>query len=637
MLEKNITKEKSSGALKTSRRRAVTLKALENKGKYEAVFEFAGDIILLIDGMGTIMDVNKKLTEISGYRRQEFVGKNIRMLAPMMTAKSKAKIIRNFQKRVAGVPISPYEVELFKKTGELFTFEVNAQPLTKIGKIIGDLVILRDVTERKRMEESLKEAEANYRDFLDNSSMGIRVREGANHILYINQAYLDIFGFESVEEAKLTSPVEHYTPESFAEYLLRNEKLSRGEPVPDKIEVDIVRKDGAIRHVQVLGKSVIRNGKGQGQTFYNDITAIKQAEAIVKNSEQNLHNALDKLPMGFRITDIDDNTLYLNQAFLDIFGYENADEVSRKPPLKDFYTPESYAGYLRRKQKLLHGEPRQQGVEVEIIRKDGMLRHLQLFTGELFWNGKKQFQTLYADITAQRNTEMALIKSEQNFRNSLDSSFMGIYIVDTDWHILYVNQAFLDLFGYKNIAEVRTNPPHENYTKESYADYLQRNERLARGEPNPDKFGLDIVRKDGAIRHLQVFRKEVFWDGQQQSQLLYNDITEQRQAEEALKASEEHFRRLTENSPDMITRFSFVPAGHFEYVSPVSRVITGYTPEEYYANPELNAIIVHPEDKGLRQSMMDKPELYEGIPVQMRYIRKDGRTIWVERRQVSNS
>jgi len=147
--------------------------------------------------------------------------------------------------------------------------------------------------------------------------MGIRVHEGDN-IFYLNQAYLDIFGFENIEEAKATSPIEHYTPESYAEYLSRVDKLSRGEMVTNKIEVDIVRKDGGIRHVQVFGKVVIRNGKRQGQTFYNDITAIKQAEAVVKNSEQNLSNALDKLPMGFRITDFDENTLIFESG---IFGY----------------------------------------------------------------------------------------------------------------------------------------------------------------------------------------------------------------------------------------------------------------------------------------------------------------------------
>ena len=201
------------------------LKRLMIMQKYKAVFEFAGDIILLVDEMGNIIDANKKLYELGKYEPEEFIGKNIRTLTGCMTAKSKAKILKNFKKRIAGGKIPPYEIELFKKNGELLTFEVNAQPLEKAGRIIGDLVILRDVTERKRIEEALRESEQNYRDFLDNSSMGIRVRDEDNNILYLNQAYLDIFGFESIEEAKATSPVEHYTPESYADYLLRAEKL----------------------------------------------------------------------------------------------------------------------------------------------------------------------------------------------------------------------------------------------------------------------------------------------------------------------------------------------------------------------------------------------------------------------------
>jgi PAS domain S-box-containing protein len=437
------------------------------------------------------------------------------------------------------------------------------------------------------------------------------------------------------------------------------------------LEVDIICKDGTIRCLQVFGKSLLWNGKMQTQTFYNDITERKQAEESLATIEQNFHNSLDYLPMGFRITDVDDNTLYLNQAFLNIFGYENIDEVKTNPPLKH-YTAESYAGYLQRKERLSRGKPRQERVEVDIVRKDGVIRHLQLSTGELVWNGKKQFQTLYNDITEKRKTEMALIKSEQNlkeaqrvggigcweldittgevewsdefyrlyerdkalgprnpdeetkfyspeqnkmfreyarravkngeefnydltanlpsgkitlfnttlhpvkddkgrviklfgtvqditerkraeealklseqnFRNSMDGSFMGIYIVDTDWHILYVNQAFLDIFGYKNIDEVRASPPHEHYTPEEYARHLVRNERRLHGEPNPDQFELDILHKDGTIRHLQAFRKEVLWDGKQQSQLLYNDITERKVIEEALKESETMYHEL---------------------------------------------------------------------------------------------
>jgi PAS domain S-box-containing protein len=548
MIKKDITKEKSVRAPKTPKRPVAAPRTLEDEEKYKAVFECAGDIILLVDQMGTITDVNKRLKEISGYNREELVGKNIKLLAGMMTAKSKAKILRNFQKRVAGVQVSPYEVELFKKNGGLLTFEVNAQQLEKAGKIIGDLVILRDITGRKQAEKAVEESEQNFRDLLDNSSMGVRIRDEDGLVLYLNQAFLDIFGFENFDEAKASTPLDHYTPASYSEYLLRAQKISRGEPVSNKVEADIMRKDGSIRHVQVIGQRVLRNGKEQGRTFYNDITAIKQAEALVKNSEQNLHNALDKLPMGFRITDIDDNTLYLNQAFLDIFGYENADEVRTRPPLKDFYTPESYAGYLQRKQKLLRGEPRQKSVEVDIIRKDGALRHLQLFTGELYWNGKKQFQTLYIDITGQKSIEMALVNSEQNLHNALDNLPMGIRIRDKDDNSLYLNQAFLNIYGYKNIEETRGIPLVKHYTPQSYSDYLRRREQRLQGMRRPDTIEVDIIRKDDAIRHLQLSTTELFWDGKPQLLNIFNDITERKQAEDALKASEENFRNSMDSS-----------------------------------------------------------------------------------------
>ena len=616
MAKKDIIKEKSSGTVKPAKRRLVALDVLDDKAKYKAVFEFAGDIILLIDEMGNITDANKKLSELGKYKPEEIIGKNIRTLAGFMTAKSKDKILRNFKKRITGSKIAPYEIELIKKNGELLTFEVNAQPLKKAGTIIGDLVILREITERKIMEEALRDSEQNYRDFLDNSSMGIRVHEGDN-IFYLNQAYLDIFGFENIEEAKATSPIEHYTPESYAEYLSRVDKLSRGEMVTNKIEVDIVRKDGGIRHVQVFGKVVIRDGKRQGQTFYNDITAIKQAEAVVKNSEQNLSNALDKLPMGFRITDFDENTLYLNRAFLDIFGYDNADEVKAKPPVKTFYTPESYADYLLRREKLLRGEPREKSVRVDIIRKDGVLRHLLLFSGEVMWNGKKHIQTLSVDITEQTNIEKALINSEQNLHNALDNLPMGIRIADKNDNSLYVNQAFLNIYGYKDIEETRGIPLVKHYTPQSYAEYLSRGEKQLRGEPRPDKIEVDIVRNDGTTRHLQLSIVELFWNGGRHTLTIFNDVTERKQAEQL-------YNTLAESSPGGVY---IAQNKKFVFTNAVFQENIGYTAAELSTvGPE---ILVHPEDRNIvRQSAIQMLNGKRTQPYVFRVITKSGDIRW---------
>ena len=409
-------------------------------------------------------------------------------------------------------------------------------------------LLYTDITERKQAEEALKVSEQNFRNSIDSSFIGINIIDKDFNTLYANQALLDIFGYKNIEELRTSPPQQHYTPESQVSYVLRNEKILHGGPIPDKVEVDIVRKDGVIRHLQLFRKEVLWDGKQQYQILYDDITERKQAEEALKASEQNFRNSMDGSTMGIRIMGDADYTLYVNQALLDMFGYKDIDEVRASPP-QERYTPESYAGFIRRKEQFARGEPLPDKLEFDIIRKDGVIRHIQISSKEVLWNGKPQYQILYNDITERVRAEEALKASEQNFRNSLDNSPMGIRISDLDRHTLYGNSAFLEMFGYANIEEAGASPPHEHYTPEENTRFQVRKERALRGEPNPDQFEIDIVRKDGDTRHLQVFIKDVLWNGKQQHQVIYNDITERMRAEEALKASENSFRNSLDNSP----------------------------------------------------------------------------------------
>ena len=86
---------------------------------------------------------------------------------------------------------------------------------------------------------------------------------------------------------------------------------------------------------------------------------------------------------------------------------------------------------------------------VSIVRKDGAIRHLEVFRKEVLWNDRQQYQLLHNDITERVRVEEAWKLSERNFRNSMDSSLMGIRIMGDADYTLYANQALSDMFGYR--------------------------------------------------------------------------------------------------------------------------------------------------------------------------------------------
>ena len=98
---------------------------------------------------------------------------------------------------------------------------------------------------------------------------------------------------ENIDEARKSPPQEHYTPESYASYVLRHEKMLRGEQMPDHVEIDIKRKDGVIRHLDVSMKEVFWDGRQQYQTLYNDITSLKQAEKRLEEATQEWRTTFD--------------------------------------------------------------------------------------------------------------------------------------------------------------------------------------------------------------------------------------------------------------------------------------------------------------------------------------------------------
>jgi len=135
-------------------RRQVEKEIEGSEARYRLLFDSSVDVLVQIDPSGTIVDLNKSAERLSGYKREEVVGRKISALARMFTAPSLALMVANFAKRKLGMQVGPYEVEAIGSAGQRLLFEISAVRLTdSSGEQIGELGILHDITGRKRAEE----------------------------------------------------------------------------------------------------------------------------------------------------------------------------------------------------------------------------------------------------------------------------------------------------------------------------------------------------------------------------------------------------------------------------------------------------------------------------------------------------
>jgi len=127
---------------------------LESRRHFETLFDLMVDPVAIVDRKGKILEVTKSVEDISGFKREELVGKNF-LRTKIATAKSKAIMMKNLAKRMMGAEMAPYDVDILTKSGKKMQYELNAAKIEYKGKH-ADLVIFRDISQRKKMEEKLR-------------------------------------------------------------------------------------------------------------------------------------------------------------------------------------------------------------------------------------------------------------------------------------------------------------------------------------------------------------------------------------------------------------------------------------------------------------------------------------------------
>jgi PAS domain S-box-containing protein len=403
----------------------------------------------------------------------------------------------------------------------------------------------------------------------------------------------------------------------------------------DHFETRHRRKDGSIYDVEISTNGAIIAGQKLIFCVCRDVSTRKKAEEALAKSEERYRSVLEQMEEAYYEVDIAGNFTFFNDSTCHQLGYSREELMGMNYRV---YTSKNDVQHVYKTFNRVYrtGKP-YKGLHVVRIRKDGSQLStetsafpLRNESGEIIG-----FRGVARDITEQKKAEEALRLSEQNFRDSIESSPLGIHVIDKEGKHIYANRAFLNIWGYNSIEELQAVPRKQRYTPQSYAEHMKIIRKRKRGEDAPLNYEVSIVRSDGQIRYLSTSYGELLWNGERRFQLVYQDITERKQAEWAKQDAEKVYRLLADNMTDTVWMMDMNLA--VTYVSPSTARIRGYTIEE---------LMTMPLEKHLTpQSLTAAMEMFAQVlrlieegrrdPVEERYlnlefIRKDGSTFWLE-------
>jgi len=456
----------------------------ESEENLQTYLDNAPDGVCLYDLQGVFLYGNIKAEEILGYRQDELIGNsflNLNILPKQYLVKVGELLALNAQ----GLPTGPDEFELTRKDGSPTWVEMSTTPIKQREKII-IINFIRDINDRKHAQEALRISEENYRNFMDTSPMGVVVFASNEKILYANQAILDIYGFKNIEELQNTPVKERFTPESYAEYLVRSEKFKSGEVTELSYELSIKRKDGGIRYLQAFRKGIIWGGERQYQLLYNDITERKKVEDAMRESRARFRELARLLPLSVWETNENGIVTYTNEATMRLYGYSRQDATPRS--YLENLIPEDRDRAAKNTQRLQQGETLG-GIEYRGLKKDGSTFPVLIYASAISRNGKGMgLRGITIDITERKVAEKRLEQAAQEWRTTFDSLTDMVCIIGSDFRISRVNRAYATMLN-KEPQELLGKACYETIHKtDCPCHYCPHQQTMETGKPAHEEF-----------------------------------------------------------------------------------------------------------------------------------------------------
>jgi PAS domain S-box-containing protein len=603
----------------------------ESEERYRLLADNVSDVIWT-------MDMNLKLTYVSpstvrfrGYSPENVISHSIEEMLTPESLETVQKVLGE-EMALESMPGSDpdrtrvLELQFIHKDWRLVWGEVVIGFIRdQGGKATGIMGATRDITERKEAEKELRESEKRFRTVFRTSPGAIvitRVKDSV--IVDLNDEIVRLWGINRDELiGKTALEMRFWKDEKSRDIVV--EKLKSGETV-DNLELQFQAPNGRVITGLLSASKVMLEDEPHIIFTVQDITEIKEAQSALQESEDKFRTIFMTSPDSVSISNLEDG------KFVDVNeGFERLTEYSREEALEmtslDLWCD---PGERQRMIDAINDCGEIHNLEGQFRIKSGEIRTGLLSARVVTLGDDKYVLGVQKDITARKETERLLLSTQY----SIDTSNIVVLWIKPDAQLAYVNDAACRHFGFTREELLTMYVPDIDPGWTS--DYWNREgwERVKKA--GKLTFESRNRHKDGTILPVEVSTSYFEFEGEEYVFAFIQDITERKEALDALREREEKYRLLADNVSDVIWVWDrdLKPT----YYSPSVYQLRGVTPEEAVQQP-LEEIMT-PESLKVAHEMIARELALDaegrGVPAshilttELEMICKDETTIWVE-------
>jgi len=514
----------------------------------ENIVNSSMDMIIAVDLEQRIIEFNKSAENTFGYKKEEVIGKHVRMLF----ADEQRKNQSNFFVSEKGQ--SALEVFNKRKNGEIFPCLLTSSVLKNArGEKIGYMGVSRDITEMKKAEAKLKAAQEYAQNIIQSSLDMIIAVDRERCIVEFNHAAEETFGYAAKEV--LGKPYDFLFANPEEGLRIYEATVVQGRFVG---EVTNRRKSGEV-FSGLLSSSVLKNAEGKSigvMGVSRDITEMKRAQEALRESEERYRAIVELLPDPIAVH-IDGKIMFVNSAAVKASGAETPEEFLGKNVL-DLVHPDYRVIVSERIRQIQEGTAVPM-IEEKFLRTDGTIFEAEVTAMPFLWHGHRAIQVVMRDLSERKKADQAIRASEAKYRTLFENVLDGVYQTTPEGEILTANPAFAHMLGYDSEAELLLINVEDIYVnKEDRKHFLETLEREGRAM-NSEQM---LRRRDGkmitVLENARVVRNKsgevLFFEG------TIHDITELKDVQLALRKGEERFRAFAKQSSEAIWTLECEPS-----------------------------------------------------------------------------